>query len=79
MEVNRVQRKRIPYGMSNFASVRKDSYQRVEQLRLEAIDQAHRYADTEVVKQGVGSTQLHKIVVVYRGMEMVVCEEIAQT
>ena len=27
MEVNRVQRKRIPYGMSNFASVReRDCY-----------------------------------------------------
>lgn len=54
----------------------KDTDQRVEQLRQEAIAQAHRYADTEVVKRGVGHTQLHKIVVVYRGMEMVVCEEI---
>ena len=54
----------------------KDTDQRVEQLRQEAIGQAHRYADTEVVKRGVGHTQLHKIVVVYRGMEMVVCEEI---
>ena len=26
MEVNRAQRKRIPYGMSNFASVRRDCY-----------------------------------------------------
>ena len=54
----------------------KDTDQRVEQLRQEAIAQAHRYADTEVVKRGVGHTQLHKIVVVYRGMEMVVCEEV---
>ena len=48
----------------------------VARLREEAIAQANRYADTEVVKRNVGHTQLHKIVVVYRGMEMMVCEEI---
>lgn len=54
----------------------KDTDQRIEQLRQEAIVQANRYAETEVVKRGVGHTMLHKIVVVYRGMEMAVCEEI---
>lgn len=54
----------------------KDAESRVEELRREAIAQADRYAATEVVKSGVGTTQLHKIVVVYKGMEMVVCEEI---
>lgn len=39
--------------------------------------QANRYADTEVVRRNVRFTTLHKVVVVYRGMEMVVCEEIA--
>ena len=56
----------------------KDSDEIVTRLREEAIAQANRYADTEVVKRNIGHTTLHKIVVVYRGMEMVVCEEIAQ-
>lgn len=54
----------------------KDTESRVEELRREAIAQADRYAGTEVVESGVGTTQLHKIVVVYKGMEMVVCEEV---
>ena len=54
----------------------KDSETRVEELQQEARTQAHRYADTEMVKNAVGSTRLHKIVVVYKGMEMRVCEEI---
>ena len=48
----------------------------VARLREEAIAQANRYADTEVVKRNVGHTTLHKIVVVYRGMDMVVCEDV---
>lgn len=54
----------------------KDSESRVEELRLEGIAQANRYADSDRVKNAVGTTQLHKIVVVYKGMEMRVCEEI---
>ena len=54
----------------------KDTDERVEQLRQEAIAQADSYAGTERVKSSVGHTTLHKIVIVYRGMEMVVCEEI---
>ncbi|MBQ8442432.1 MAG: AAA family ATPase [Bacteroides sp.] len=54
----------------------KDSDEVVDKLREEAIVQANRYADTEVVRRNIGQTTLHKIVVVYRGMEMVVCEEI---
>ena len=54
----------------------RDSENRVEELRQEAIAQANRYADTETVKRGIGTTRLHKIVVVYKGMEMRVCEEI---
>ena len=48
----------------------------VEAKRQEAIGQANRYAETELVKSSVGHTTLHKIVMVYKGMEMVVCEEI---
>lgn len=54
----------------------KDPESRVEELRLEGIAQANRYAETETVKNAVGATQLHKIVVVYKGMDMPVCEEI---
>ena len=56
----------------------KDSDEVVAKLREEAIVQANRYADTEVVKRNIGTTTLHKIVVVYRGMDMVVCEEIEE-
>ena len=54
----------------------KDPESRVEELRLEAIAQANRYADTDTVKRAVGTTQLHKIVVVYKGMDMPICEEV---
>lgn len=54
----------------------KDPEDRVKELRKEGIAQANRYADTDTVQNAVGSTQLHKIVVVYKGMEMRVCKEI---
>ena len=54
----------------------KDSESRVDELRREAIEQANRYAETETVKRAVGTTKLHKIVVVYKGMDMPVCEEV---
>ena len=54
----------------------KDSESRVDELRQEAIKQANRYAETETVKRAVGTTKLHKIVVVYKGMDMPVCEEV---
>ena len=54
----------------------KDPESRVEELRQEAIAQANRYVDTETVKNAVGNTKLHKIVVVYKGMDMPVCEEV---
>lgn len=54
----------------------KDPESRVEELRAEGVSQANRYADTDRVKNAIGITQLHKIVVVYKGMEMRVCEEV---
>lgn len=54
----------------------KDSDEKVEQLRQEAIAQANRYAASETVQKAIGTTTLHKIIVVYQGMKMVVCEEI---
>lgn len=54
----------------------KDSDEKVEQLRQEAITQANRYAASETVQKATGTTTLHKIIVVYQGMKMVVCEEV---
>ena len=54
----------------------KDPETRVEELRQEAIVQAVRYAAAERVRNAIGDTQLHKIVVVYKDMEMRVCEEV---
>ena len=54
----------------------KDSDEKVEQLRQEAIAQANRYAASETVQKAIGTTTLHKIIVVYQGMKMVVCEEV---
>ena len=45
-----------------------------------AVEQAKaqvcRYADTVTVGESIGQTSLHKVYVVYRGVEMVACEEI---
>ena len=45
-----------------------------------AIEQAKaqvcRYAETVNVNDNIGHTQLHKVYVVYRGVEMVVCDEV---
>ena len=54
----------------------KDSDEKVEQLRQEAITQANRYAASETVQKAIRTTTLHKIIVVYQGMKMVVCEEV---
>ena len=54
----------------------KDPDSRVDELRRQAIEQVNRYAETETVKNAVKTTVLHKIVVVYRGVEMRVCEEV---
>ena len=48
----------------------KDSSERIEQLRRQAIEQAERYASSESVQKAISPTMLHKIIVVYRGMEM---------
>ena len=54
----------------------KDPESRVEELRRQAVEQVNRYAETETVKSSVKTTTLHKIVVVFHGTEMAVCEEI---
>lgn len=53
-----------------------DPESKVQQLRHEAIDQANRYAASDLVQSTKGHTTLHKVIAVYHGMDMAVCEEI---
>lgn len=48
----------------------------VDQLFQEASSQIIRHADSDIVRESVKTTTLHKVVVIYRGTEMVACEEI---
>ena len=50
--------------------------EQVAKLKEDAIAQVNRYADTEVVKTDVKNTRLHKLVMIFRSVDMVVCEEI---
>lgn len=49
----------------------------IARKRAEAEAQIARYAQTDAVREGVSTTRLHALVVLFRGTEMVVCEEIA--
>lgn len=40
--------------------------------------QVYRYADTVNAKEQIGTTTLHKVYVVYHGVEMVACEEVVE-
>ena len=48
----------------------------LKDLFQEASAQISRYADSDMVRELVKTTHLHKLVVIYRGSEMVACEEI---
>lgn len=50
--------------------------EQVAKLYEEASAQICRYADSDIVKASVKTTKLHKLVVIYRGIEMVICKEI---
>ena len=50
----------------------------VEQLFKEASAQIMRYADSDIVRESVKTTTLHKLIVIYRGAEMVTCEEVEE-
>ena len=52
------------------------SDEQVKQLFQEASAQINRYANSDIVRGAVKTTKLHKLVVIYRGTEMVECEEI---
>ena len=53
-----------------------DSDERIAQLLEQAKVQVNRYADSDLVRTSVKTTTLHKIVVIYRSVDMVVCEEV---
>ena len=48
----------------------------VQTAAKQAEAQVCRYADTVNVNDNIGHTTLHKVFVVYRGVEMVACEEV---
>ena len=50
--------------------------EQVKKLFEEASAQISRYADSDMVREAVKTTKLHKLVVIYRRAEMVACEEI---
>ena len=49
--------------------------EQVKQLFKEASAQICRYADSDIVRESVRTTTLHKLVVIYRGTEMAACRE----
>lgn len=49
--------------------------EQVKKLFEEASAQISRYADSDMVREAVKTTKFHKLVVIYRGAEMVACEE----
>ena len=55
---------------------RQTTDEQVKKLFEEASAQISRYADSDMVREAVKTTKLHKLVVIYRGAEMVTCEEI---
>ena len=50
--------------------------EQVKRLFEEASAQISRYADSDIVRESVKTTKLHKLVVIYKGTEMVKCKEI---
>ena len=50
--------------------------EQLKQLFAEASAQISRYADSDLVRELVKTTQLHKLVVIYQGAEMATCEEV---
>ena len=51
--------------------------EQVEQLFKDASAQVERYACSDMVRDAVKTTTLHKVVVIYRGAEMVACGELS--
>ena len=54
------------------------SDEEVNTLFEKASEQICRYADSDIVREAVKTTHLHKLVVLYRGTEMAICKEIGE-
>lgn len=52
------------------------SDEQLNHLFEEASAQIRRYADSDIVRESVKTTKLHQLVVIYRGAEMAMCEEV---
>jgi hypothetical protein len=55
---------------------KKETSNNVETLKKEAIEQIHRYTTSPKLQSRLTGTTLHKIVAVFQGFELVVCEEV---
>jgi hypothetical protein len=55
---------------------KKDAFNEVEALKKEAIEQTHRYVVSPKLQTRLNGTTLHKIVAVFQGFELAVCEEV---
>jgi hypothetical protein len=55
---------------------KKDAAKDVEALKDEAIAQIHRYVASPKLQTFLNGTTLHKIVAVFQGFEIAVCEEV---
>ena len=60
----------LKYAKSN------DSDERIAQLFEQAKAQIYRYVDSDIVRNAIKHTILHKVVVIYRSIDMVRCEEV---
>ena len=71
-------RKRIPYGIMNFVAVREDDCYYVDKTRfIEKVENANKFFFFIRPRRfGKSLTTLHKVIVVYRGTEMLTCEEV---
>jgi hypothetical protein len=55
---------------------KKDASKDVEAMKEEAIEQIHRYAASPKLQTHLNGTTLHKIVAVFQGFDIAVCEEV---
>jgi hypothetical protein len=55
---------------------KKDAQNDVEALKQKAIEQIHRYVASPKLESRLNGTTLHKIVAVFQGFELAVCEEV---
>ena len=62
----------LKYAKSNTSDAR------IEQLLQEAKAQVHRYAASDIVRSSLKQTRLHQVVVIFRSIDLVKCEEVLE-